>query len=123
MCYRLGLDGPAWVLSNRAPVPPAYHPGCLGEIGGKPHPCDDQNLQNRFLQKRGHCVPGANGQGGCPVAAILRYMSTRGPTEGPFFKYKDGLYLTRARFVEEVRQALHSRPGCKLASSQGTASA
>ena len=40
------------------------------------------------------------------MAAIFRYMSTRGPTEGPFFKYKDGRYLTRARFVEEVRQAL-----------------
>ena len=41
---------------------------------------DDQSLQNLFLQKRGHCVPGREV---CPVAAILRYMSTRGPTEGP----------------------------------------
>ena len=59
-----------------------------------------------FFRKGVTVYLGRTGREVCPVAAILRYMLTRGPTEGPFFKYKDGRYLTRARFVEEVRQAL-----------------
>ena len=42
----------------------------------------------------------------CPVAAILGYMVRRGQANGPFFKFSDGRYLTRARFVDQVRSAL-----------------
>lgn len=42
----------------------------------------------------------------CPVAAILSYMASRGPGEGPLFRFSDGRPLTRARFVAAVRRAL-----------------
>ena len=42
----------------------------------------------------------------CPVAAILDYMVRRGPAAGPFFLFQDGKFLTRDRFVTEVREAL-----------------
>lgn len=42
----------------------------------------------------------------CPVAASLNYMVDRGPAPGPFFTFADGKYLTRSKFVEEVRKAL-----------------
>ena len=42
----------------------------------------------------------------CPVAAVLAYMARRGPGAGPFFKFRDGKPLTRARLVTEVKQAL-----------------
>ncbi len=50
---------------------------------------------------------GRTGSEICPVASILRYMSERGPADGPFFKFSNGHSLTRVRFVEEVRKALH----------------
>ena len=42
----------------------------------------------------------------CPVAAVLDYMAKRGKGPGPFFKFKDGKPLTRARLVKEVKSAL-----------------
>lgn len=42
----------------------------------------------------------------CPVAAILDYMVRRGPVGGPFFLFQDGKFLTRDRFVAEMREAL-----------------
>lgn len=42
----------------------------------------------------------------CPVAAVLTYMTVRGPDTGPLFVFRDGRYLTRARFVAQVKQAL-----------------
>ena len=42
----------------------------------------------------------------CPVAAILDYMVRRGSAAGPFFSFSDGGFLTRDRFVQEVRAAL-----------------
>ena len=42
----------------------------------------------------------------CPVVAILGYMVQRGTGEGPFFTFEDGRWLTRERFVSEVRKAL-----------------
>ena len=44
----------------------------------------------------------------CPVAAILDYMVRRGPTEGPFFTFADGSFLTRDRLVRAMREALQS---------------
>lgn len=42
----------------------------------------------------------------CPVAAVLAYMTARGPEPGQFFTFADGKSLTRARFVARVREAL-----------------
>ena len=44
----------------------------------------------------------------CPVAAVLGYMVQRGSSGGPFFKFDDGRFLTRERFVSCVRLALRS---------------
>ena len=40
------------------------------------------------------------------MAAILAYLVIRWSDPGPFFRFKDGRGLTRARFVEAVRRAL-----------------
>lgn len=42
----------------------------------------------------------------CPVAAVLTYMTERGPGPGPLFMCRNGKPLTRARFVARVKQAL-----------------
>ena len=44
----------------------------------------------------------------CPVAAILAYMVQRGSRPGQFFLFKDGEPMTKAKFVQHVRAALHS---------------
>ena len=41
-----------------------------------------------------------------PVVAMLNYLLVRGPQEGPLFKYKDGHYLTRQRFIVAVEKLL-----------------
>ena len=47
------------------------------------------------------------------MAAVLKYMVGRGSGEGPFFTFADGSYLTRERFVREVRAALaHAGVDC-----------
>ena len=42
----------------------------------------------------------------CPVAAVLDNMARRGNAVGPLFRFRDGRFLTRARFVAAVRLAL-----------------
>ena len=42
----------------------------------------------------------------CPVAAVLSYMTLRGPGKGPFFRFQDGTPLTRARFVICLKEAI-----------------
>jgi len=49
---------------------------------------------------------GATGGELCPVSAILAYARARGVAPGPFFKCENGSPLTKARFVEGVRNAL-----------------
>ena len=49
---------------------------------------------------------GMTGGSLCPVDAFLDYMVRRGPGPGPFFLFQDGSFLTRERFVQEVRTAL-----------------
>ena len=44
----------------------------------------------------------------CPLAAVVGFMVKRGSTEGPLFTWSNGRYLTRDRFVTEVRKALSS---------------
>ena len=43
----------------------------------------------------------------CRVAATLKYITSRGPAGGPFFRFSDGCNLTWVRFMEEVRAVLH----------------
>ena len=42
----------------------------------------------------------------CPVSAVLAYLLSRGKSDGPLFRFKDGRPLTRQRFVAAVRDAL-----------------
>lgn len=42
----------------------------------------------------------------CPVAAVLRFMTLRGPGPGPLFAFRDGRPLTQPRLVTEVKTAL-----------------
>lgn len=42
----------------------------------------------------------------CPVASMMGYLVSRGLGIGPLFIYKDGTFLTRDRFVDEVQRAL-----------------
>ena len=42
----------------------------------------------------------------CPVAAVLSYMVERGNAPGPLFKWADGQYRTREKFVVHVCLAL-----------------
>ena len=51
-------------------------------------------------------VLGATGRDLCPVAALTPYLALREPSPGPLFHFQNGSYLTRARFVTEVRQLL-----------------
>ena len=42
----------------------------------------------------------------CPLAAVLAYMSVRGSSPGPLFKFSNGTPLTRDHFVISVKEAL-----------------
>ena len=42
----------------------------------------------------------------CPIAAVLAYLTKRGPQPGPLFRFCNGQPLTRGRFVAEVKEAL-----------------
>ena len=42
----------------------------------------------------------------CLVSAVLAYMAVRGPGPGPLFQFQDGRFLTRARLVMEVKEAI-----------------
>jgi len=42
----------------------------------------------------------------CPIAAVLAYLAVRGSGSGPLFRFADGRFLTRDRFVAKVREAL-----------------
>ena len=42
----------------------------------------------------------------CPVSAVLDYLSVRGMSPGPLFRFEDGRALTRQLFVEAVRRGL-----------------
>ena len=44
----------------------------------------------------------------CPVAAMLNYLTARGPGPGPLLRFADGRPLTRARFVSKTRAALQT---------------
>lgn len=49
---------------------------------------------------------GTTGRWLCPVASVLAYMVQRTNRPGPMFMFKNGLFLTRTRFVTALRSAL-----------------
>ena len=49
---------------------------------------------------------GRTGAALCSVAAMLDYLSVRGMSSGPLFRFEDGRPLTRQRFVDAVREGL-----------------
>ena len=53
--------------------------------------------------KGAHTYIGKTGGELCPVSATL---ASRGPKPGPFFKFKDGKPLTKAKFSSSIRGAL-----------------
>ena len=42
----------------------------------------------------------------CPVVAMAAYLASRKADPGPFFKFRDGLPLSRQKFVAKVREVL-----------------
>ena len=42
----------------------------------------------------------------CPVASMMAFLVIRGNKSGPLFTFEDGSFLTRARFVQELKSAL-----------------
>ena len=42
----------------------------------------------------------------CPVSAVLAYLAIRGATPGPLFQLKNGVPLTKTRFILKFRQPL-----------------
>ena len=57
----------------------------------------------------------------CPVKALVCYLLVRGEKAGPLFVFEDGRFLTRQRFVKEVREAL-GEAGVDCTSTVATAS-
>ena len=53
-------------------------------------------------------VLGATGAELCPVAALLDYLSARGPRAGPLFVLEDGQPLRHSLFVDHVQEALEA---------------
>ena len=51
-------------------------------------------------------VVGRAGNALCPVVAVVNYLLIRGSGPSPLFRFQDGKPLTRARLVEQVREAL-----------------
>ena len=49
---------------------------------------------------------GKTGHQLCPVTSILPYIGQHGSQSGPLFRFKDSSFLTRHRFVREVRRLL-----------------
>ena len=57
--------------------------------------------------RKGVCLSiGRTGTRLCPVAAMLDFLAARGMSPGPVFRFEDGSFLTRQRFVDLVRDAL-----------------
>ena len=42
----------------------------------------------------------------CPVSLMMAFLARRGTHNGPLFMFEDGSYLTRSRFVCELKKAL-----------------
>ena len=44
----------------------------------------------------------------CPLTALLPFIALRNTQPGPLFQFTDGSFLTREKFVQEVRRLLQS---------------
>ena len=53
-----------------------------------------------------HIFMGTTGNDLCPVNAMLAYLARRGPQSGPLFLFENGRFLTRDRFVRQIKSAL-----------------
>ena len=42
----------------------------------------------------------------CPVTAVIAYVTRRGDTSGPFFRFENGTPLTKTQFVTRIRSVL-----------------
>ena len=51
-------------------------------------------------------ILGKTGRALCPVVAILNYLRSRPPGDGPLLVLQDGRLLTKSMFVGRVRKAL-----------------
>ena len=51
-------------------------------------------------------IMGRTGNLLCPVAVVAAFMRMRGMSLGPVFIFHDGMTLTKAKFVQIIRQAL-----------------
>ena len=74
-------------------------------------PSNPQNLKVRLkfsktdqLGRGVDIIVGKTGCLICPLAAVVAYMTTRGPSPGPFFRFRDGRPLTKSKFTSLIRQ-------------------
>ena len=51
-------------------------------------------------------VLGRTGKILCPVSSLMAFLVTRESQSGPLFTFQDGSYLTKARFVQELKRTL-----------------
>lgn len=99
------------------PSPSSYNPTwhlCVGDIAiDKP-----QDTRVLFATIKGSktdpfrsgvtIAVGATSEVVCPIKAMLPYLALRQAQPGPLFKFASGEFLTRARFVKEVRRLLQA---------------
>ena len=78
------------------------------------HPAAPSIIQIRIKQSKTdpfrqgvNLFLGRTGTSLCPASAIISYLSARGMSPGPLFRFQDSRPLTRQRFVDAVRDGLH----------------
>ena len=71
-----------------------------------------------FRQGTSLCIGTTNSQL-CPVATVLSFMVAKERAAGPLFSWQNGRYLTRDKFVAEIREVL-AAVGLKPEESQVT---
>lgn len=79
---------------------PSWHL-CLGDVALDSHAAPSKiyvTIKASTLGKTNHML--------CPMTSILPYLARRGSSAGPLFQFQDGSFLTREKFVSEVRQLL-----------------
>jgi len=68
------------------------------------HPSDPSSISLRI--KHSTVIPGRKDDDLCPVAVLLNYLTLRGNSPGPLFRWEHGAPLAKSNFVVEVRSAL-----------------
>ena len=101
--------GQGKLLSRQIPstIPqPTFHTGTFAWTMQLIHSSSRSRLKPDTFRKGVQIYLGRTDSDLCPVAATLNYMVRRGNDSGPFFRYSRSRFLTRERFVSEVRRAL-----------------